>query len=182
KDRTPSYIPESALREYHLPPFEAAIKAGAHTLMVNSGIINGVPVHASYELLTELLKEELGFEGLVVTDWADIENLHRRDRVAENDREAIKMAINAGIDMSMVPYEYERFVENLIALVKDGEVSEERINDAVRRILKVKLALNLFETPVTHYENYPKFGSEEHEQAAYNMASEAITLLKNTDG
>lgn len=179
KDRTPSYIPESALREYHLPPFKAAIDAGAHTVMINSGIINGEPVHASYELLTELLKEELGFEGLVVTDWADIENLHRRDRVASTDREAIKMAINAGIDMSMVPYEYERFVENLLALVKDGEVSEERINDAVRRILKVKLALNLFDTPVTHHENYPKFGSREHEQAAYNLASEAITLLKN---
>ena len=181
KDRTPSYIPESALREYHLPPFKAAIDAGAHTIMINSGIINGVPVHANRELLTGLLKEELGFEGLVVTDWADIENLHRRDRVAKNDREAIKMAINAGIDMSMVPYEYERFVENLIALVKDGEVSEERIDDAVRRILKVKLALNLFETPVTHFEDYPEFGSKEHEQAAYDMASEAITLLKNSD-
>ena len=181
KDRTPSYIPESALREYHLPPFKAAIDAGAHTIMINSGIINGIPVHANRELLTGLLKEELGFEGLVVTDWADIENLHRRDRVAKNDREAIKMAINAGIDMSMVPYEYERFVENLIALVKDGEVSEERIDDAVRRILKVKLALNLFETPVTHFEDYPEFGSKEHEQAAYDMASEAITLLKNSD-
>ena len=181
KDRTPSYIPESALREYHLPPFKAAIDAGAHTIMINSGIINGIPVHANRELLTGLLKEELGFEGLVVTDWADIENLHRRDRFAKNDREAIKMAINAGIDMSMVPYEYERFVENLIALVKDGEVSEERIDDAVRRILKVKLALNLFETPVTHFEDYPEFGSKEHEQAAYDMASEAITLLKNSD-
>ena len=181
KDRTPSYIPEGALREYHLPPFKAAIDAGAHTIMINSGIINGIPVHANRELLTGLLKEELGFEGLVVTDWADIENLHRRDRVAKNDREAIKMAINAGIDMSMVPYEYERFVENLIALVKDGEVSEERIDDAVRRILKVKLALNLFETPVTHFEDYPEFGSKEHEQAAYDMASEAITLLKNSD-
>lgn len=179
KDRTPAYIPEDVLREYHLPPFKAAIDAGAHTIMVNSGIINGIPVHANYDLLTSLLKEELGFEGLVVTDWADIENLHRRDRVAENDREAIKLAINAGIDMSMVPYEYERFFDNLVALIKDGEVKEERINDAVRRILKVKLALNLFETPVTNYENYPKFGSREFEQAAYDMASESITLLKN---
>ena len=182
KDRTPAYISEGALHEYHLPPFKAAIEAGAHTIMVNSGIINGVPVHANYDLLTKLLKEELGFEGLVVTDWADIENLHRRDRLAESDREAIKMAINAGVDMSMVPYEYERFFDNLVALVKNGEVKEERINDAVRRILKVKFALNLFETPVTHYKDYPKFGSEEFEQAAYDMAAESITLLKNKDG
>lgn len=179
KDRTPAYIPDDVLREYHLPPFKAAIDAGAHTIMINSGLINGVPVHANYNLLTTLLKEELGFEGFLVTDWADIENLYRRDRVAENDREAIKLAINAGVDMSMVPYEYERFFDNLVALVKDGEVTEERINDAVRRILKVKLALNLFETPVTHYSNYPKFGSQEFEQASYEMAAESITLLKN---
>ena len=179
KDRTPAYIPESALREYHLPPFKAAVDAGAHTIMVNSGIINGVPVHANPELLTELLKEELGFEGIVVTDWTDIENLYRRDRVAESDKEAIKIAVNAGIDMSMVPYEYERFVNNLIELVEEGEVQEDRIDDAVRRILKVKIALDLFENPVTHYENYPKFGSKEFETASYDMAAEAITLLKN---
>lgn len=181
KDRTPSYIPEDALREYHLPSFKAAVDAGAHTIMVNSGIINGVPVHANYDLLTTLLKEELGFKGLVVTDWADIENLHRRDRIADSDREAIKMAVNAGIDMSMVPYQYEVFFENLLDLVKSGEVSQSRIDDAVRRILKVKLALNLFETPVTHYSDYPKFGSEEFEKAAYDMAAESITLLKNED-
>ncbi len=179
KDRTPSFIPQDVLREYHLPPFKVAIDAGSHTIMVNSGIINGIPVHANYDLLTSLLKEELGFEGLVVTDWADIENLHRRDRVAVNDKEAIKMAINAGVDMSMVPYEYERFFDNLVALVKEGEVKESRIDDAVRRILKVKLALNLFETPVTHYKNYPKFGSKEFEKAAFDMAAESITLLKN---
>ena len=181
KDRTPAYIPQDALREYHLPAFKAAVEAGAHTIMVNSGIINGIPVHANYDLLTALLKEELGFEGLVVTDWADIENLHRRDRVAATDREAIKMAVNAGIDMSMVPYQYEVFADNLIELVKSGEVKESRIDDAVKRILKVKFALNLFETPVTHYENYPKFGSKEFEQAAYDMAAESITLLKNED-
>ena len=179
KDRTPAYIPEDALREYHLPPFKAAVDAGAHTVMVNSGIINGVPVHANYDLLTSLLKEELGFEGLVVTDWADIENLHRRDRIASSHREAIKMAVNAGIDMSMVPYKYEVFFDNLVDLVKTGEVKQSRIDDAVRRILKVKLALNLFETPVTHYKNYPKFGSKEFEQASYDMAAESITLLKN---
>lgn len=179
KDRTPAYIPDDVLREYHLPAFKAAIDAGSHTIMINSGLINGKPVHANYDLLTKLLKEELNFEGLVVTDWADIENLHRRDRVAENDKEAIKMAVNAGIDMSMVPYEYERFVDNLLELVKEGEVKESRIDDAVKRILKVKLALNLFEVPVTHYKDYPRFGSEEFEQEAFNMAAESITLLKN---
>lgn len=179
KDRTPSYISIDALREYHLPSFKAAVDAGSHSIMINSGIINGVPVHANYDILTKLLKEELGFKGLVVTDWADIENLHRRDRVAATDKEAIMLAINAGIDMSMIPYNYEVFCDNLTALVKEGKVTEERINDAVRRILKVKYALNLFEKPNTHYKDYPKFGSKEHEKAAYDMAAEAITLLKN---
>jgi len=179
KDRTPSYISIDALREYHLPSFKAAVDAGSHTIMINSGIINGVPVHANYDILTKLLKEELGFKGLVVTDWADIENLHRRDHVAATDKEAIMLAINAGIDMSMIPYNYEVFCDNLTALVKEGKVTEERINDAVRRILKVKYALNLFEKPNTHYKDYPKFGSKEHEKAAYDMAAEAITLLKN---
>lgn len=179
KDRTPSYISEDALREYHLPSFKAAVDAGAHSIMINSGIINGVPVHANYEILTKLLKEELGFDGLVVTDWADIENLHRRDRLAATDKEAIMMAINAGIDMSMIPYQYEVFCDNLIELVKEGKVKQERIDDAVRRILKVKYALNLFEKPNTHYKDYPKFGSKEHEKASYDMAAEAITLLKN---
>ncbi len=179
KDRTPAYISPDALREYHLVPFKAAVDAGAHTLMVNSGIINGVPVHANHDLLTKLLKEELGFKGLVVTDWADIENLHRRDRVAATEKEAIMLAINAGIDMSMIPYQYEPFTTGLVELVKEGKVSEERINDAVRRILRVKFALDLFENPLTNPEDYPKFGSEEFEQAAYDMAAESITLLKN---
>ncbi len=179
KDRTPSYISADALAEYHIPAFKAAIEAGAHTLMVNSGIINGVPVHANHDLLTKLLKEELGFQGLVVTDWADIENLHRRDRIARDDKEAIMLAINAGVDMSMIPYQYEVFTTGLVELVKEGKVSEERINDAVRRILRVKLALNLFEKPVTNPADYPLFGSEQFEQASYQMAAEAITLLKN---
>jgi beta-glucosidase len=179
KDRTPSYISIDALREYHLPSFKAAVDAGSHSIMINSGIINGVPVHASYDILTKLLKQELGFNGLVVTDWADIENLHRRDRVAATDKEAIMLAINAGIDMSMIPYNYEVFCDNLTALVKEGKVKQERIDDAVRRILKVKYALNLFDKPNTHYKDYPKFGSKEHEKAAYDMAAEAITLLKN---
>ena len=179
KDRTPSYISADALREYHIPAFKAAIEAGAHSLMVNSGIINGVPVHANYELLTELLKEELGFKGLVVTDWADIENLHRRDRIARDDKEAIMLAINAGVDMSMIPYQYETFTNGLVELVKEGKVKQERVDDAVRRILRVKLALNLFERPVTNPKDYPLFGSREFEQASYQMAAEAITLLKN---
>ncbi|UII29550.1 glycoside hydrolase family 3 C-terminal domain-containing protein [Fulvivirga maritima] len=181
KDRTPGYIPEDALREYHLPSFKAAIEAGAHTIMINSGIINGVPVHANYELLTKLLKEELGFKGLVVTDWADIENLQRRDRIAETNKDAVMLAINAGIDMSMIPYQYEPFCNDLVALVKEGKVSMERIDDAVRRVLRVKFALNLFEAPTTNYKDYPKFGSDEFGKAAYQMAAESITLLKNTD-
>jgi beta-glucosidase len=179
KDRTPSYISPEALREYHLPAFKAAIEAGSQTIMINSGIINGVPVHASYDILTKLLKEELGFNGLVVTDWADIENLHRRDRIAASDKEAIMISINAGIDMSMVPYQYEVFCDNLIALVKEGKVKQERIDDAVRRILHVKYALNLFDKPNTNPKDYPDFGSKKHEKVSYDIAAEAITLLKN---
>ncbi|AHM63356.1 beta-glucosidase-like glycosyl hydrolase [Flammeovirgaceae bacterium 311] len=179
KDRTPAYISEEALRAYHVPPFRAAVEAGAHTVMVNSSIINGVPVHANHDLLTKLLKEELGFRGLVVTDWADIENLHRRDRIAKDDKEAIMLAINAGVDMSMIPYQYEPFINGLTELVKEGKVKQERVDDAVRRILRVKYALNLFDQPVTNPKNYPKFGSKEFEQASYQMAAESITLLKN---
>lgn len=180
KDRTPAHMSDTELRERHLPAFEAAIEAGAHTVMVNSGLINGVPVHASYELLTGLLKEELGFEGLVVTDWADINNLHSRDRVAVNHKEAVKLAINAGIDMSMIPYSLD-FCDDLVALVNEGEVAMARIDDAVRRILNTKHKLGLFERPVTHYEDYPLFGSAEFEAAAYQAAQESMTLLKNED-
>ena len=180
KDRTPAHMSDTELRERHLPAFEAAIEAGAHTVMVNSGLINGVPVHASYELLTDLLKEELGFQGLVVTDWADINNLHSRDRVAVNHKEAVKLAINAGIDMSMIPYSLD-FCDDLVALVNEGEVAMARIDDAVRRILNTKHKLGLFERPVTHYEDYPLFGSAEFEAAAYQAAQESMTLLKNED-
>ncbi|MBB2149497.1 glycoside hydrolase family 3 N-terminal domain-containing protein [Pedobacter gandavensis] len=181
KDRTPAFISDQALREYHLPPFKAAIDAGAKTIMINSGIINGIPVHANYHILTELLKEELNFKGLVVTDWGDIENLYKRDRIAKDDKEAIMLAINAGIDMSMIAYNYETFCDNLLALVKEGKVKESRIDDAVRRILWVKYELNLFEKPTTNPKDYPKFGSKEFEHAAYQTAAESITLLKNTD-
>ena len=179
KDRTPVYLSEQALREYHLPAFKAAIDAGAHTVMINSGIINNVPVHANYDIVTKLLKEELGFKGLVITDWGDIENLFTRDKIAKDHKQAIEIAINAGIDMSMVAYNYEVFCDNLIALVKEGKVKESRLNDAVRRILWVKEELGLFERPVTNIKDYPKFGSKEFEKEAYNSAAEAITLLKN---
>jgi beta-glucosidase len=182
KDRTPAFISDQALREYHLPQFKAAIDAGAKTIMINSGIINGVPVHANYKLLTKLLKEELGFKGLAVTDWGDIENLYQRDRVAKDNKDAVRIAINAGIDMSMVAYNYEPFCDDLIALVKEGKVKMERIDDAVRRILLVKYELNLFNKPTTNPKDYPKFGSKEFEQASYLTAAESITLLKNTDG
>lgn len=181
KDRTPAFISDQALREYHLPQFKAAIDAGAKTIMINSGIINGVPVHANYKLLTKLLKEELGFKGLAVTDWGDIENLYQRDRIAKDNKDAVRIAINAGIDMSMVAYNYEPFCDDLIALVKEGKVKMERIDDAVRRILLVKYELNLFNKPTTNPKDYPKFGSKEFEQASYLTAAESITLLKNMD-
>ena len=181
KDRTPAYIPDHILREYHLPPFKTAIDAGVHTFMINSGIINGVPVHANYDLLTKLLREESGFQGVIVSDWGDIENLYRRDRVAENHKEAVKIAINAGVDMSMIPYDYVSFCNDLIALVKEGDVKMSRIDEAVGRILTLKFQLNLFEKPTVHPEDYPKFGSDEFGKKAYQVAAEAITLLKNTD-
>ncbi|OON66047.1 glycoside hydrolase family 3 N-terminal domain-containing protein [Hymenobacter sp. CRA2] len=179
KDRTNAYIPLESLYEYHLPAFKAAIDAGANSIMINSGLINGVPMHANYEILTKLLKEDLGFKGLVVTDWGDIDNLYKRDHVVPNVKEAIALAINSGIDMGMLAYQYEEFCDNLVALVKEGKVSQARVDDAVRRILRVKYKLGLFEQPVTHAKDYPKFGSPEHEQAAYQTAAEAITLLKN---
>lgn len=181
KDRTPAIISDQALREYHLPPFKAAIDAGARTIMINSGLINGVPVHANYKILTKLLKEELGFKGLVVTDWGDIENLYKRDRVAKNNKEAVMIAINAGIDMSMVAYQYEPFCDDLIALVREGKVKQTRVDDAVRRILTVKYELDLFNKPITNIKDYPNFGSPAFEQAAQNAATESITLLKNSN-
>ncbi|RYY11472.1 MAG: glycoside hydrolase family 3 protein, partial [Cytophagaceae bacterium] len=179
KDRTNAYISPEALYEYHLPQFEAAIKAGAHTIMLNSGLINGVPVHASKALLTTYLKEKLGFKGLIVTDWQDIENLQGRDHLAATPKEAIMLGINAGIDMSMIPYQYETFCKGLTELVQEGKVSQARVDDAVRRILRVKLELGLFERPVTLAKDYPQFGSAEAGKTSYQLAAEAITLLKN---
>jgi beta-glucosidase len=180
KDRTPAIISENVLREYHLPSFQAAIDAGISSVMVNSGLINGIPVHSSHFLLTDLLKKELGFKGVVVTDWMDIENLYMRDHLAISSKDAVKLAINAGIDMAMIPYNF-KFCDYLIELVNEGAVPIERIDDAVRRILKMKMKLNLFEQPFDKTEDYPLFGSKEFEHDSYIAASEAITLLKNTN-
>ncbi len=179
KDRTNAWIPEPYLREYHLPSFAAAIKAGARTVMVNSALINGVPSHMNKHLLTGILKGELGFTGFVVTDWQDVENIRKRDKIAKDNKEALMFCINAGIDMSMIPHNYKEFCNDLINLVKEGRVSMNRIDDAVSRILRVKYELGLFGTPITVAAQYPKFGSEEFSQAAYNTAAESITLLKN---
>ena len=177
KDRTPSYIPEHVLRELHLPAFEKAISQGAKTIMINSGLINGIPVHADRYLLTNLLREELGFDGIILTDWEDINKLHDRDKVAESRKEAIKIAINAGIDMSMIPYDYEEFCDNLLELVKEGEISEARIDESVRRILKLKIELGLFDKK--NKSDYSDFGSQKHQNYAYDAAVESVTLLKN---
>jgi beta-glucosidase len=178
RDRTPAWIPESQLREYHLPPVRAGINAGALNVMLNSGEINGIPVHSNRELITGLLKEELGFEGFALTDWRDIIYLHSRHRIAESYKDAVRIAINAGVDMSMVPYDFD-FARYLVELVNEGEVPMERIDDAVRRILTVKVKLNLFETPYTLLEDYPDFASEAFAGASRNTAMESITLLKN---
>jgi beta-glucosidase len=179
KDRTNSSVSPDALYDYHVPPFAAGVAAGSHTIMINSGLINGIPTHANPEILNGLLRKKLGFKGMVVTDWADIDNLYKRDHFAVDEKDAIRQAINAGVDMAMIPYQYESFCKNLIELVKENKVPQARVDDAVRRILRVKVELGLFERPVTDPKDYPKFGSAEFERAAYDVAAEAITLLKN---
>ena len=181
-DRTDAWIPEHYLREYHLPSFRAGVQAGGRTVMINSGLINGIPAHINKHLITDILKTELGFTGLVVTDWQDIENVYRRDKIAKTMKDAIMLSVNAGIDMSMIPHNYKEFCTDLVALVKEGKVSANRIDDAVRRILRVKFELDLFTTPVTFLKDYPKFGSSDFQKAAYNTAAESITLLKNRNG
>jgi beta-glucosidase len=178
KDRTPAWIPDRYMREYFLPPFAEAVKAGARTLMINSGEINGVPVHASHYMLTDVLRGELHFDGIAVTDWRDIEYLHDRHHIAATQKDAVRIAVNAGVDMSMVPYEYS-FYNYLIELVHEGKVPMSRINEAVHRILKVKYELGLFDRPVGNPDDYPKFGSDEFKGVSLQAATEAITLLKN---
>jgi beta-glucosidase len=179
KDRSNAWMSENYLREYHLPSFRAGVKAGARTVMVNSALINGIPTHINKYLLTDVLKGELGFTGFVVTDWQDIDNVCRRDKIVPTNKEALMLAINAGIDMAMIPYEYKTFVNDLISLVKENKVPMTRIDDAVRRILRVKYELNLFSTPYTVTNEYPDFASAEFQQAGYDAAAESITLLKN---
>lgn len=180
KDRTPAYISESELREKCFAPFKACVEAGALTIMVNSGSINGVPVHTNHELLTKWLKEDLQWDGMLVTDWADINNLYTREHVAASKKEAIKMAVNAGIDMAMEPYDLG-YCTLLKELVEENEVSMARIDDAVRRVLRLKVRLGLFEQPITPMADYPLLGSEEHAQLALKAAEESEILLKNKD-
>ena len=179
KDRTPAVISGSEMREKYYEPFRKAIvDGGALSIMVNSGIINGVSSHADYRLITEWIKEGLNFDGVVVTDWADVQNLYSRDHVSSDYKGAVKLAINAGIDMVMEPYNLA-FCPALLQLVEDGEVPMERIDDAVRRVLRLKYRLGLFENPYWSRNEFPDFGSTEHEEAAKAAADESITLLKN---
>ncbi|MFK7757994.1 MAG: beta-glucosidase [Flavobacteriales bacterium] len=178
KDRTPAWIPERQLREYFLPTFQEAIKQNALTIMINSGELNGIPVHADHEILTTLLRDELGFKGLAVTDWEDIIKLYRDHKVAVDMRDAVKMAIDAGIDMSMTPNDYS-FNIALIDLVKSGEIAESRLDLSCRRILWVKKQLGLMDNPMPDFASYTKFASDEHKESARNTARESITLLKN---
>ncbi|MFN6944595.1 MAG: glycoside hydrolase family 3 N-terminal domain-containing protein, partial [Cytophagaceae bacterium] len=180
KDRAPAYIPEIVLREYFLPPFRESVKAGAATLMVNSGDVNGTPVHASKYLLTDVLRGELGFEGVIISDWLDIQKLHERHNVASTHKEAVLKSVEAGIDMVIVPFDFS-FYDDLVALVKEGKVSEERINQSVRRILKIKKDLGLFEDPYVEAKAIENFGKPEYKQSALQAARESIVLLKNDD-
>jgi beta-glucosidase len=178
KDRTPAWISERMLREYFLPPFEEGIKAGAPTVMANSSEVDGIPGHANYHLLTEVLRKELDFQGLVVSDWNDIERLHTRDRVAATPKEAVRMAVMAGVDMSMVPLDFS-FYDLLLECAKDGTVSVSRIDQAVARILRVKIQLGLFEKPYPDTTLKAGFASKEFTAANLQAAEESITLLKN---
>ena len=180
KDRTPAYLPEIEMREYYLPQFREAVKAGASTLMVNSGEINGVPGHVNHHILTDILRTELGFKGLVVSDWQDIKKLVSIWHIAPNDKEATRLAVLAGIDMSMVPDDLS-FADHLIALVKEGAVPQSRIDEAVRRILWVKFELGLFDKPMPDPSLKSKFALPEYRQVSLEAARESITLLKNSN-
>ena len=178
KDRTPAYIPDRQLRQFYLPPFEKAIAAGASTVMVNSGEINGIPTHANAHLLQDVLRGELGFEGVIVTDWEDIVRLHTRDRIASTPKEAVRIGIEAGIDLSMVPYDYF-FAEHLIELVKEGTIPESRLDDSVRRILTLKKKLGLFSNAYVESEAVENAFKDSYFETALEAARQSITLLKN---
>lgn len=181
KDRTPSSVTEQDMREKHFAPYLEMVKAGALSVMINSAMNNGLPFHANYELLTQWLKQDLNWDGMIVTDWADIDNLYKRDHIAQDKKGAIKLAINAGIDMSMDPYSWT-FCSLLKELVQEGEVPMSRIDDAVRRVLRLKYRLGLFEKPYYDLKDYPLFGGKEHAAAALQAAEESLVLLKNADG
>ena len=178
KDRTPALIPDRLLHEYVVPPFRAAIDAGLLTVMINSGEINGIPVHANKAILTGLLRDELGFEGLAVTDWEDIGKLVNFHYVAEDYREAVRMAIEAGVDMAMVPYDYS-FTDALLSLVEDGEISEARLDESVRRILRVKMALGLFDDARADEALLANAGSDDAQALSRQAAEESFVLLQN---
>ena len=181
KDRTPAYISPADLREKHFAPFLAGLQAGALTVMVNSASVNGMPMHANKEFLTGWLKEETGWDGVLITDWADINNLYTREMVAKDKKDALRIAINAGIDMIMEPYSCDA-CGYLIELVKEGKIPMSRIDDACRRVLRMKYRLDLFKNPTQKLKNYPKFGGEEFAKLALEGATESMVLLKNEGG
>ena len=178
KDRTPAYISPADLREKHFAPFLAGLQAGALTVMVNSASVNGMPMHANKDILTEWLKEETGWDGVLITDWADINNLYTREMVAKDKKDALRIAINAGIDMIMEPYSCDA-CGYLVELVKEGKIPMSRIDDACRRVLRMKYRLDLFKNPTQKLKNYPKFGGEEFAKLALEGATESMVLLKN---
>ena len=178
KDRTPAYISPADLREKHFAPFLAGLQAGALTVMVNSASVNGIPMHANKEFLTGWLKEETGWDGVLITDWADINNLYTREMVAKDKKDALRIAINAGIDMIMEPYSCDA-CGYLVELVKEGKIPMSRIDDACRRVLSMKYRLDLFKNPTQKLKNYPKFGGEEFAKLALEGATESMVLLKN---
>ena len=178
KDRTPAYISPADLREKHFAPFLAGLQAGALTVMVNSASVNGMPMHANKDILTGWLKEETGWDGVLITDWADINNLYTREMVAKDKKDALRIAINAGIDMIMEPYSCDA-CGYLVELVKEGKIPMSRIDDACRRVLRMKYRLNLFKNPTQKLKNYPKFGGEEFAKLALDGATESMVLLKN---
>lgn len=180
KDRTPSSVTDQDMLEKYFQPYKMAIEAGALSVMVNSGVNKGLPFHANKEMLTGWLKEGLNWDGMIVTDWADIHNIWKRDHAAADYKEAIMLAINAGIDMSMTPYDTE-FCTLLKELVEEGKVKMDRIDDAVKRILRLKFRLGLFGMPSTKPADYPLFASAEHAQKALDLAVESEVLLKNED-
>lgn len=178
KDRTPAYISPADLREKHFAPFLAGLKAGALTVMVNSASVNGMPMHANKDILTGWLKEETGWDGVLITDWADINNLYTREMVAKDKKDALRIAINAGIDMIMEPYSCDA-CGYLVELVKEGKIPMSRIDDACRRVLRMKYRLDLFKNPTQKLKNYPKFGGKEFAKLALEGATESMVLLKN---